>query len=161
MLLAGSALPVQLRAQRVAPAAREAAPGAARRLARLDVLLARSTAVHSGVGAGVAAGTYVRLEATVGAGAVVAGGATHGSARVDLAGRFLLDPYAETRWGPYGGAGLTVRKDGGDPNAHAFLLALFGVEGPRRGSVYPAAEVGLGGGVRLGVVLRTAPAGRR
>jgi hypothetical protein len=50
---------------------------------------------------------------------------------------------------------VSVRRDAGDPWRGYLLLAL-GVEGPAVRGVFPALEVGLGGGVRVGVVLRSA-----
>jgi hypothetical protein len=55
---------------------------------------------------------------------------------------------------------VSVRHDGGD-RTRVYLVTLFGVEGGRHGGAYPALELGLGGGVRLGLVLRASPAGRR
>jgi hypothetical protein len=44
----------------------------------------------------------------------------------------------------------------GDASARGYLLAVVGVEGRRRGAWAPSVELGFGGGVRLGVVLRRA-----
>jgi len=38
---------------------------------------------------------------------------------------------------------------------------VLGIEGPSLGSVVPAIEVGLGGGTRVGAVVRRALPGRR
>ena len=95
------------------------------------------------------------------------------SARADLMARFLLDPFREARWGPYAGAGLSVRAEEerhvGDGDvakervrSRGFLLLALGVEGPELGNgVMPALELGFGGGTRLGLVLRQARPGRR
>jgi hypothetical protein len=121
---------------------------------RVDVLGARRTATQVGVGAVVPVGAYVRVGATV-AGGVVAGGAkpVGASGRVDAVGRFLLDPLAQHAWGPYLAGGATYRADARD-RGQVYPLALIGVEGPRHGPIVPAFEAGVGGGVRLGVVLR-------
>jgi hypothetical protein len=123
---------------------------------RVDVLGARRTATQIGVGAVVPVGVYVRAGVTA-AGGVVAGGAkpAGASGRVDAVGRFLLDPLAQHGWGPYLAAGATYRADARD-RGRAYLLALVGVEGPRHGPIVPALEAGVGGGVRIGVVLRQA-----
>jgi hypothetical protein len=131
-----------------------------RPLARVDAIAARASAVQLGVGAGLPVGTYVRVEATVAGGVTRRDGATVGGARADLVGRFLVDPFAQTPRGPYAGGGVSVRRDGGD-RARVYLLAVFGVEGARHHGAYPSLELGLGGGVRLGIVLRASPAGRR
>jgi hypothetical protein len=124
--------------------------------ARIDAIIARRTAIEAGVGAIVPIGIYVRAGADL-AGGVIAGGAqpAGAAARADLFGRFLLDPLAEHRWGPYVTAGASYRADSRD-HGRVYLLALIGVEGPRQGRVVPAIEAGLGGGFRIGVVLRQA-----
>ena len=122
--------------------------------ARADGLVGRRTAGHLGGGANVAVGNYLR------AGLVVAGGATRGngdelvgSARADLVGRFLLDPFREHAWGPYAGAGLGVLWDE-EADAREVVLLVIGAEGGMRSRVRPAIEVGFGGGTRIGIVLR-------
>ena len=69
------------------------------------------------------------------------------TARAELVGRFLLDPLAEHRWGPYVAGGLGVA-------SKPYVLVVLGVEGPRWGRVTPAFEAGVGAGVRLGFALR-------
>jgi len=127
--------------------------------ARVEGTAAREPAAHAGVGLNVRAGYYARVGLTVAAGA--ARGADdiwRGSQRVDAAVRFLLDPFTEERHGLYGGAGVSVRHD--DGSFAPSLLLLAGLEGrPRRG-ISPALEVGIGGGVRVGVVLRRTRPGR-
>ena len=129
---------------------------------RLDAIFARSGGVEAGYGFTVPAGIYVRsgLVAGIGAG-------RHGAeGRTDLIGRFSLDPFRQSRWAPYAGAGLSGRyrseRDGG---SHAYVLVYLGLEGPlaagaRQGWV-PALEVGLGGGARVGVILRRGVNSRR
>jgi hypothetical protein len=130
--------------------------------ARLDAIFARSTAVEAGYGFTVPAGIYVRsgLVAGIGAG-------RHGvEGRTDLIARFSLDPFRQSRWAPYGGAGLSGRyrteRDGG---SRAYLLVFLGVEGPlalgATSGWVPAFEVGLGGGARVGVILRRGINARR
>jgi hypothetical protein len=130
--------------------------------ARLDAIFARSTAVEAGYGFTVPAGIYVRsgLVAGIGAG-------RHGvEGRTDLIARFSLDPFRQSRWAPYGGAGLSGRyrteRDGG---SRAYLLVFLGVEGPlalgATAGWVPAFEVGLGGGARVGVILRRGINARR
>lgn len=129
---------------------------------RLDGLFSGQTAVHAGYGVSVPAGLYVRGGLVLGAGV-----GRHGiEGRSDLIGRFSFDPLRQSRWGPYGGAGLSGRFNStADGDAKAYLLFFLGVEGPlpagrSRGWV-PALEVGLGGGARLGVVLRRGVNSRR
>ena|SRR3984893_11336800 len=129
---------------------------------RLDAIIARTAGVEAGLGLSVPAGIYMRsgLVAGIGAG-------RHGlEGRTDLIGRFSLDPFRQSNWAPYGGAGISgryrSRLDGG---SRAYLLVLLGVEGPlplgRTSGIVPAFEVGLGGGARFGVVLRRGINARR
>jgi len=61
-------------------------------------------------------------------------------------------------WEPYIGGGVTVRADGGGPGTRTYLLGIIGMDGPSAGGIAPGVELGLGGGVRLGVTLRWATA---
>lgn len=121
--------------------------------ARVDGIVGRTAAWQVGAGGNLALGNYLR------AGLVVAGGATRAegdvvaSARADLVGRFLLDPFHEHPWGPYAGAGLGVLWDEAARTREVVLLVL-GVEGGARSHVRPALELGFGGGTRVGLVLR-------
>ena len=129
---------------------------------RIDGLFARTSGVEAGLGVSVPTGIYVRngLVGGIGVG-------RHGAeGRTDLLSRFSLDPFRQSRWALYGGGGISGRyrthEDGG---AHAYLLLFLGVEGPlpagRSGGWVPAFEVGLGGGGRVGIILRRAINGRR
>jgi hypothetical protein len=69
--------------------------------------------------------------------------------------RFLLDPFKEFRWGPYLGGGFTALWENGG-GWRGRLLVLLGVEGPAHAGWRTSVELGLGGGARLGVVLRRA-----
>jgi hypothetical protein len=127
--------------------------------ARVEGTAAREPAAHAGVGLNVRAGYYARLGIAVAVGAARgADDVWRGSQRVDAAARFLLDPFTEERFGLYGGAGVSVRHD--DGYRSPALLLLAGLEGRPRGGVSPAIEVAVGGGVRLGVVLRRTRPGR-
>lgn len=129
---------------------------------RLDAIIARSTGVEAGLGVSVPSGIYVRsgLVAGIGAG-------RHGlEGRTDLFSRFSLDPFRQSRWAPYGGAGISGRyRSKLDGGSRAYLLVFLGVEGPlalgRTSGIVPAFELGLGGGARVGVVLRRGVNDRR
>lgn len=125
---------------------------------RADATAAESPDAHLGVGLNVRAGWYVRVGGAVAAGAVRgADDIWRGSQRVDVAARFLLDPFRERRSGLYGGAGLSARFVEG--HADPLLTLLLGIEGKARRHWVPSTELTLGGGVRLGVVLRRARPG--
>lgn len=121
---------------------------------RQDVTLAREPGAHLGAGLNVRAGYYVRVGAALAAGAVQRDDAVWvGAPRLDLTARFLLDPFGERPRAWYGGGGVSVSQRPGE-DARAVLQLLVGLEGRRRRTFTPAVELGVGGGVRLGVVLR-------
>lgn len=120
---------------------------------RAEAVVARGTSVLVMAGANMPLGSYVRAGAAAGMGAAGAGGEAHLAQRADLTLRFLLDPFAETRWGPYAGGGFTARREGAE-RAAAGLLLVLGVEGKRGRRWSPAVEVALGEGVRLAAVWR-------
>jgi hypothetical protein len=129
---------------------------------RLDAIIAHTAGVEAGLGVSVPSGIYVRsgLVAGIGAG-------RHGlEGRTDLFSRFSLDPFRQSRWAPYGGAGVSGRyRSKLDGGSRAYLMVVIGVEGPlpvgRTSGIVPAFEVGLGGGARFGVILRRGINARR
>jgi hypothetical protein len=130
--------------------------------ARIDAIFARSGGVEAGYGFTVPAGIYLRSGVVAGIGA-----GRHGAeGRTDLIARFSLDPFRQSRWAPYAGAGISGRyrseRDGG---SRAYLLVFLGLEGPIalgvRQGWEPAFELGLGGGARVGVILRRGVNSRR
>lgn len=123
---------------------------------RVDALLATVSAVHVGAGATMVTGTYVRTGIVGGVGFSRDGL----SGRLDGFARFHLDPFSQSRWAPYGGGGISGRFDR-EVGARAYLLLLAGVDGPKTGGMTPAIELGLGGGARIGMVLRRATGERR
>jgi hypothetical protein len=127
---------------------------------RADALLADESAAHLAAGLSFRLSRYVRLDLTAGGGVGERpAGDTRGEGRGDALVRFVLDPEFTQQWGAYGGAGVSVRAAGGD--TRELLLVALGVEGPRWGGVVPFAELGLGGGVRVGFGLRRALLTRR
>ncbi len=129
---------------------------------RGDVISAASTVFHAGVGASIPAGIYTRIGLVGGVG----GGNEGFDARADLFTRFSFDPFRESRWGPYAAAGVSQRFSGAEgKRSRTYLLLILGSEGPlsSRGPSgwSPAVELGLGGGFRIGIVLRQGITGRR
>jgi hypothetical protein len=129
---------------------------------RVDAIVARTTGVEAGLGLSVPSGIYMRTGLVAGIGA-----GRHGvEGRTDLISRFSLDPFRQSRWAPYGGAGVSGRYrtklDGG---SHAYLMIFLGLEGPlalgATSGIVPAFELGLGGGARFAVILRRGINARR
>lgn len=123
---------------------------------RADVIAPHPLSGELALGVVVPTGEYLRLGGDLGVGA--AGGDGRGTrlvGRADLYSRFHLDPYAESRWGPYLIGGGSYRIDA-RRSGRLFLLVGLGVEGPRSNGLVSAIELGLGGGVRLGVAVRRA-----
>jgi hypothetical protein len=125
---------------------------------RADLLLASRHALQLGVGAQLPVGYYVRIGA-VGAVGSTSDGRLDG--RLDLLGRFLLDPFRQSACGVSAGGGVSARFEPGE-RVRPLLLVALEVEGRRREAGWvPALQVGLGGGVRIGLVVRGAAAGYR
>ena len=128
---------------------------------RADAFLGRTTGAQLGLGVALDAGGYTRLALIVGAGAERRpGGALVGVQRAEAVARFHFDPLRQTRHGVYAGGGIGARHTPGGP-LRALLVALLGVEGPPHGGIAAAVEAGVGGGARVGVVLRRARTQRR
>ena len=130
------------------------------RLDFIDVRSPQHGTVQLGGGAAVPLGYYARLGLIGAAGISGRGDGEHGSARADVLMRFLIDPFRETRYGVSVGGGLTVRYE---PNEgwREYLAIVVDLEMRPVRSVIPAVQLGLGGGVRIGVGLRHAQQGRR
>jgi hypothetical protein len=131
---------------------------------RLDVIAGHQPAVQLGGGVQVPMGYYVRVGLDAAAGVVTGDReAPTGSAgapprrldaRADLLVRFLLDPFRQSAYGLSVGGGLSARAEPGD-RVRPRLLVAMDLEGRRsRHGLVPALQLGLGGGVRIGVVLR-------
>ncbi len=120
---------------------------------RLDLLGGKPTALQVGAGIAFPFSNYFSVGGNVGGGVSSSGF----SGRVDGFGQFSLDPYHQYEWEPYVGGGVTVRNDAGGYNTRTYLLAFIGANGPSTGTIAPGVELGIGGGVRLGITLRWAP----
>jgi hypothetical protein len=130
---------------------------------RLDVIDLRSSAhrsVQLGAGLAFPLGYYARLGVTGAGGISRAGGEDHGTARADLLMRFLIDPFRETAYGVSLGGGLSVQY-ARETGWQEYLAIVVDVETRPVRSIVPALQVGLGGGMRIGVGLRRAQPGRR
>lgn len=127
---------------------------------RSDAIFAAANTYHGGLGASIPLGTYVRVSLVAGGGVTVMDDESVSSGRADVVARFLIDPFRESKWGPYAGAGVSVRGERGS-TGRAYLVAMFGLEGPPSASFVPALEIGLGGGTRVGLILRRSLPRRR
>lgn len=133
-------------------------PGAGPRSeARLDAMVTGdASTVHAGLGLEQPLGRYARLAGVLAGGPVFGNSrATGFSARADALVRFALDPLAEQPRSPYAAGGVSVRRE--RSRTRGDVVALLGLQLRRRGGYVPSVELGFGGGVRLGVVLRGAP----
>jgi hypothetical protein len=124
---------------------------------RVDVIMGRGTTASLGGGVQLPLGYYVRLGVIGAAGFTWRDSTTATSGRFDVVARYLLDPFREISWAPSLGGGVSVFFVDGEPRPQAYLTMVADVEGPRmqRGSLSPAVQVGLGGGTRISVALRT------
>lgn len=118
---------------------------------RIDAIAAGPAAIHVGAGFTVPMGTYVRA----GADAAIGSSRDGISGRVDGFARFHLDPLRQHRWAPYGGGGLTARFDD-NRSTRYYLLVFLGIDGPVSHKLSTSFEAGLGGGGRIGVIVRRA-----
>ena len=124
---------------------------------RADAIIARGTAAQLGGGVVLPLGIYVRLGIDGAAGATWRHDETVGSGRVDAIARFLLDPFRESRLGFSVGGGVSVPIGSAEPSQPPYLTAVLDLEWPRHRGTTPALQIGLGGGTRIGIVLRRSP----
>ena len=120
---------------------------------RVEAVATGPRRLEAGIGASARASPYLRAGVS---GAREVWGRGNGSSlwRSEGMVRFTMDPLAEQRWGAALGAGLGYR-------GRAYLLAFAELEGPKASGMRPALQLALGGGVRLGILLRRAADGRR
>jgi hypothetical protein len=141
--------------------AQGAVPTAVTPEVRADLVLGHQPAAQVGAGVQIPFGYYVRLGLDGAAGVRVDDVSPRVDARVDLLTRFLLDPFRQSPYGLSVGGGIALRAEPRD-RVRPLLLVAIDVEGRRRLSGWvPAVQVGLGGGARVGVVLRRGMANAR
>ena len=121
---------------------------------RADAIVGRGTAAQAGGGVSVPLGVYVRLAADASGGATWRDGVTRASGRVDAIGRFLLDPFREVPVALSLGGGVSVPYVEKESPVRPYLVVVVDIEGRARGRLTPALQLGLGGGTRIGLVLR-------
>lgn len=134
--------------------------------ARLELIAAGGSTVQGGGAALWPVSPYLSLGALAAAGVTrgreasagdLAARASRPSGRGELLARFTPDPWSDARWRPYGQASVGVLAVHGGGRGRALVAAAVGVERVPRGAtgLRPALEVGVGGGLRVALALRT------
>jgi hypothetical protein len=121
---------------------------------RVDLIVSRITSMHAGASVSLPAGTYSRLTLAGGVGPAWSGESTGKGGRADAVLRFHLDPFREQSLGWYGWGGLGLLYDE-FRGWRQIIVVGTGVELTRFSSrrVW-ALEIGVGGGLRVGLALR-------
>jgi hypothetical protein len=134
---------------------RPAAPQRLRASIRADAIVDHDPGAQLGVGLFTRSAYNVRTGLDLGAGGVSRDGTWRGTGRADLIARWLSDPFRQGRWAVHAGGGVGLRVER-QAVPQTVALVMIGVErrGDRDASWVPGVELGLGGGVRLGVTLR-------
>lgn len=125
---------------------------------RVDAIVAaHRTSLQAGGGVQIPFGYYARIGLIGAAGTDVVAEGREASGRLDVVGRFLLDPFRQTSWGLSVGAGLSLRARSRD-HVRPYLVTVVDLEGPRgKSGMAPSLQVGVGGGTRLGAGVRWVP----
>jgi len=147
-------------AARAQQAARRTSPPLELRADAIDPRSTRNGTLQAGVGVNIPLGSYMRLELDGAGGVTRREEVDQHSGRGDAIARFLLDPFAESSWGLSIGGGMSVLFADG-AQTRGYLVVVADLEAPRIGALVPALQVGLGGGLRVGLVARAYRAGRR
>ena len=127
---------------------------------RIDGFAGRNDALQVGAGATLAADVYTRIGIIAATGVGTDWHSTSSTTRVDVLARFLVDPLRQASYGLSLGGGLSVANTQ-NGRWRPYLVGILDVEGAGRGPVVPAVQLGLGGGFRVGFVLRTTASGWR
>jgi len=127
----------------------------------------RSNAAEAGFGLIIPASPYVRATVTAAAGYIWRDQTWARESRYEGTARFLLDPFRQSRYGLSFGAGVgTTNSDGlyGRPDPFGnrpqrwrpYLVLISDLELRQTAGLTPAVQVGIGSGIRAGLVLRSA-----
>lgn len=120
---------------------------------RVDAIFARAQLVQAGLGVALRTGYNVRMNFAAAGGVAFKGSDRKSSARGDGTLRLVLDPFGESRFGLSVGGGLSVLYDGFEQTRPVGVVVLSLEGKPRAGLVW-STEIALGGGARIGVVVR-------
>jgi hypothetical protein len=130
---------------------------------RVDAIVGHDAAAQLGAGLNFFAGYYTRIGLIAATGIEKDSRASSGIqsvTRVDVITRFLFDPFREVPRGISLGGGISVANTQ-NGRWRPYLVGVIDIEGQKRGPVVPALQLGLGGGARVGVILRSASRGWR
>jgi hypothetical protein len=127
---------------------------------RADLVAGDIMTAHLSAGVHITSGTYFRIGVFGGYGRAWDDDRTGASYRLELQGRFHLDPLRSTRFGLYGIGGVTTTHDPFSDWQSRMVLGA-GVELPAYARSTFALEAALAGGVRISVAARRVPLGRR
>ena len=114
----------------------------------------RASGAEAAIGLRTLVSPYLRAEASVGGAFWHSAEPKLPSPRTEAAFRFLLDPINEQKWGLSFAGGLGYVDS-------PYLLVAADLEGQPMAGWRPAFRVALGGGTRIGLVLRRAIPNRR
>jgi hypothetical protein len=134
---------------------------------RVDARWSRSNAMEVGAGLIIPASPYLRTTLTAAAGYIWRDQVWARESRYEGTVRFLLDPFRQARYGLSFGAGVGLTNSDGlfgraDPFGarpqrwRPFLVAISDLELRRTAGLTPAVQVGIGSGLRAGLVVRSA-----
>jgi hypothetical protein len=124
--------------------------------ARVESVISRTTALHAAAGANTILGGYLRLAVLGAAGTRRVGDEWRPSGRVDVVGRFHVDPQRQFPRGWYLVGGATALLDDGVRTRVRAVVGV-GLESRSYGSGWIiGAEGGFGGGGRLALTARRA-----
>jgi hypothetical protein len=134
---------------------------------RVDARISRSNSVELGWSLIIPASVYVRTALTAAGGYVRRDQRWTRESRYEATARFLLDPFRQARYGLSLGGGVGMTNSDGlftAPNVvgqrsqrwRPFLAAFADVELRQSAGLTPAIQVGVGSGVRVGLVIRSA-----
>lgn len=135
--------------------------------ARIDGRWSRYTSVEAGWSLIIPAGVYVRTALTAATGYTRREGEWERDSRYEGTARFVLDPFRQARYGLSIGGGLGLTNSEGlfsEPDVlgqqferwRPFLVLLADLELRQSPGLTPAIQVGIGSGIRVGLVVRSA-----
>lgn len=122
---------------------------------RVDAIAGNGTAAQAGAGITIPMGLYVRLGLIGAAGSAWHDGRASFSGRTDAIARFSFDPLRETPIALSLGGGISVPYDKARQPVRPYLTGVIDIAGRKHGRFTPAFQLGLGGGTRVGFILRS------